>query len=453
MLSAMREESSKLSHYSELKEKIESKRARVAVIGLGYVGLPLAVEFARSGYQVIGVDLSGPKVAAVNAGQSYIPDVPGEALATLVREGRITASSDYAALREADAIIICVPTPLNATRDPDLSYVIAAAESIAANFTAGKLVSMESTTYPGTTDEIILPRLLALGLTVGEDFFLVTSPERVDPSNKNYNTRNIPKVIGGATPACTTLAQSLYAAAVDSTVAVSSTKAAEMAKVLENTFRLVNISFINEVAMMCDRLGIDVWEVIAAASTKPFGFMAHYPGPGIGGHCIPVDPLYLSWKMKQIGGVARFIDLASEINDGMALHVVNKVADALNDRRKPLNGSSILVLGVAYKRDIDDMRESPALPIIRLLQAKGAVISYHDPHVASISLAEHGQARGATLASVPLTNLGSYDCLLVITDHSAFNWDSIVAESDLLVDTRNATRAVRARAGAKIVAL
>ncbi len=442
-----------MSHYSELKEKIESKRARVAVIGLGYVGLPLAVEFARSGYQVIGVDLSRPKVAAVNAGQSYIPDVSGETLATLVRKGRITASSDYATLREADAIIICVPTPLNATRDPDLSYVIAAAESIAANFAAGKLVSMESTTYPGTTDEIILPRLLALGLTVGEDFFLVTSPERVDPSNKSYNTRNIPKVIGGATPACTTLAQSLYAAAVDSTVAVSSTKAAEMAKVLENTFRLVNISFINEVAMMCDRLGIDVWEVIAAASTKPFGFMAHYPGPGIGGHCIPVDPLYLSWKMKQIGGVARFIELASEINDGMALYVVNKVADALNDRRKPLNGSSILVLGVAYKRDIDDMRESPALPIIRLLQAKGAVISYHDPHVALISLAEHGQAGGATLASVPLTNLGGYDCLLVITDHSAFNWESIVAESDLLVDTRNATRAVRAGAGAKIVAL
>lgn len=444
-----------MSHYQTLKEKIEQHRARIAIIGLGYVGLPLAVEFARSGYYVTGVDLSESKVEAISRGESYIADVPTETLATLVREGRIKATADYAVLKEADAIIICVPTPLNATRDPDLSYVESAAKGIAANFAPGKLVAMESTTYPGTTDEIILPRLLELGYVVGEDFFLVTSPERVDPSNKTYNTRNIPKVIGGATPACTELAQMLYAAAVDTTVPVSSTKAAEMAKVLENTFRLVNISFINEVAMMCDRLGIDVWEVIGAASTKPFGFMAHYPGPGVGGHCIPVDPLYLSWKMKQIGGVARFIELASEINDTMPQYVVGKVADALNRQRKPLNGSHILALGVAYKRDVDDMRESPALPILRLLRAKGATVSYHDPHVAHISLAEHGHAADGAeqMMSVPLTNLGEYDCLLILTDHTAFNWDSIVADAALVVDTRNATRALRQAAGDKIVAL
>ncbi len=444
-----------MSHYSVLKTKIEERTATVAVLGLGYVGLPLAVEFARSGFHVIGVDLSAAKVAAVNAGQSYIKDVPAETLAALVEQGRLTATSDAAALREADTISICVPTPLNQTRDPDLSYVISAADNIATNFGPGKLVVLESTTYPGTTDELILPRLTALGYQVGKDFFLATSPERVDPANQNYNTRTIPKVIGGATPACTELAQALYASAVDSTVPVSSTKAAEMTKLLENTFRLVNISLVNEVAMMCDRLGVDVWEVIAAAATKPFGFMAHYPGPGIGGHCIPVDPMYLSWKMKMIGGAARFIELAGEINDTMPLYVVNKVADALNDRRQCLNAARILILGVAYKRDIDDLRESPALPIIQLLRAKGALVDYNDPYIPSLRLAEHqvGAAEADAITSVSLDHLADYDCILIVTDHSSYNWDSIVAASKLVVDTRNATRAVRAAAGNKIVPL
>ncbi len=444
-----------MSHYTELKTKIEERSARIAILGLGYVGLPLAVEFARSGFHVIGVDLSEAKVAAVNSGHSYIKDVPDETLAALVKEGRLSATSDPAALREADAISICVPTPLNQTRDPDLSYVISAADSIAANFTAGKLVVLESTTYPGTTDELILPRLTALGYQVGEDFFIASSPERVDPASQSYTTRTIPKVIGGATPSCTELAQALYASAVERTIPVSSTKAAEMTKLLENTFRLVNISLVNEVAMMCDRLGVDVWEVIAAAATKPFGFMAHYPGPGIGGHCIPVDPVYLSWKMKMIGGAARFIELAGEINDTMPLHVVNKVADALNDRRQCLNGGRILVLGVAYKRDIDDLRESPALPIIHLLKAKGALVDYNDPYIPSFRLAEHqvGMSEAEVMTSVNLDHLAEYDCTLIITDHTSYNWDSIVADSRLVVDTRNATRAVRAGAGERIVPL
>ena len=444
-----------MSHYSVLKTKIEERTATIAVLGLGYVGLPLAVEFARSGFHVIGVDLSEAKVAAVNAGQSYIKDVPDETLAALVKEGRLTATSDPAMLRDADTISICVPTPLNQTRDPDLSYVISAADNIAAHFAPGKLVVLESTTYPGTTDELILPRLTALGYRVGEDFFIATSPERVDPANQNYNTRTIPKVIGGATPACTALAQALYASAVDSTVPVSSTKAAEMTKLLENTFRLVNISLVNEVAMMCDRLGVDVWEVIAAAATKPFGFMAHYPGPGIGGHCIPVDPMYLSWKMKMIGGAARFIELAGEINDTMPLYVVNKVADALNDRRQCLNGARILILGVAYKRDIDDLRESPALSIIQLLREKGALVDYNDPYIPNLRLAEHqmGVAEAEVISSVSLDHLADYDCVLIVTDHSSYNWDSIVADSKLVVDTRNATRALRLGAGDKIVPL
>lgn len=444
-----------MSHYDKLKAKIEDKTARVAILGLGYVGLPLAVEFARSGFHVMGVDLSEAKVEAVNAGRSYIKDVPDETLAALVKEGRLTATSDPAALKQADTISICVPTPLNQTRDPDLSYVISAADSIAAHFGPGKLVVLESTTYPGTTDELILPRLTALGYRVGEDFFIATSPERVDPANQNYTTRNIPKVIGGATVACTELAQALYASAVERTVPVSSTKAAEMTKLLENTFRLVNISLVNEVALMCDRLGVDVWEVIGAAATKPFGFMAHYPGPGIGGHCIPVDPMYLSWKMKMIGGAARFIELAGEINDTMPLHVVNKVADALNDRRKCLNGARILILGVAYKRDIDDMRESPALPIIRQLKDKGATVDYNDPYVPSIHLAEHqvASAEAEAMTSVGLDVLADYDCVVIVTDHTSYNWDSIVADSQLVVDTRNATRAVRAGAGDKIVPL
>ncbi len=444
-----------MSHYTALKTKIEERTAIVAVLGLGYVGLPLAVEFARSGFHVIGVDLSEAKVAAINAGQSYIKDVPDETLAALVKEGRLTATSDPAMLHNADTISICVPTPLNQTRDPDLGYVISAADSIAANFVPGKLVVLESTTYPGTTDELILPRLTALGYQVGEDFFIATSPERVDPANQNYNTRTIPKVIGGATPVCTELAQALYASAVDSTVPVSSTKAAEMTKLLENTFRLVNISLVNEVAMMCDRLGVDVWEVIAAAATKPFGFMAHYPGPGIGGHCIPVDPMYLSWKMKMIGGAARFIELAGEINDTMPLYVVNKVADALNDRRQCLNGARILILGVAYKRDIDDLRESPALAIIQLLRTKGAQVDYNDPYIPTLHLAEHqvGAAEAEAISSVSLDHLADYDCVLIVTDHSSYNWDSIVAASKLVVDTRNATRAVRQGAGDKIVPL
>ncbi len=424
---------------SQLLQKIEDRTALVAVIGMGYVGLPLAVEFAKAGYHVIGVDVDAKKVRQLNAGASYIPDVPSEVVADLVGRGLLSATSDFSALAQADAISICVPTPLRKTKDPDMSYIIAAADQIARYSRAGQLIVLESTTYPGTTDELIVPRLVGNGLKVGEDVFICFSPERVDPGNKVYTTRNTPKVIGGVTPACLEVATALYSKAVETIVPVSSTRTAEMVKLLENTFRSVNIGLVNEMAIMCDKLGVNVWEVIEAASTKPFGFMTFYPGPGLGGHCIPVDPLYLSWKLKALNYNARFIELASEINSNMPLYVVNKVMEALNAVRKTVNGASILVLGAAYKRDINDLRESPALDIIRLLQERGGNVCYHDDYIPTL------HHEGLALDSQPLTAdlLRSVDCVVIVTDHSYVDYAFIAEHASLVVDTRNALKGVK----------
>ncbi len=454
---------------SQLLQKIEDRTALVAVIGMGYVGLPLAVEFAKAGYHVIGVDVDAKKVRQLNAGASYIPDVPSEVVADLVGRGLLSATSDFSALAQADAISICVPTPLRKTKDPDMSYIIAAADQIARYSRAGQLIVLESTTYPGTTDELIVPRLVGNGLKVGEDVFICFSPERVDPGNKVYTTRNTPKVIGGVTPACLEVATALYSKAVETIVPVSSTRTAEMVKLLENTFRSVNIGLVNEMAIMCDKLGVNVWEVIEAASTKPFGFMTFYPGPGLGGHCIPVDPLYLSWKLKALNYNARFIELASEINSNMPLYVVNKVMEALNAVRKTVNGASILVLGAAYKRDINDLRESPALDIIRLLQERGGNVCYHDDYIPTLHheglaldiirlLQERGgnvcyhddyiptlHHEGLALDSQPLTAdlLRSVDCVVIVTDHSYVDYAFIAEHASLVVDTRNALKGVK----------
>lgn len=406
---------------------------RVCVIGLGYVGLPLCVEFARGGLHVTGIDVDIAKVKAIHEKTSYIADVDSEVLAGLVTEGRLEATTDYAVLRDADAVCICVPTPLRKSMDPDISYIVAAVDAVAEHLHPGMLIVLESTTYPGTTEELVLPKLEESGLTAGKDFYLAFSPERVDPSNAQYKTRNTPKVIGGITPACTERAAELYRHAVDTVVPVSSAGVAEMVKLLENTYRAVNIGLVNELAIMCDRLDIDVWEVIDAASTKPFGFMPFYPGPGLGGHCIPVDPLYLSWKLKTIKYTARFIELASTINSSMPEYVVEKVALALNDECKSIRGSRILVMGVAYKRDVDDVRESPALDILGLLLQRGAELSYTDPHVASVELP------GRVLHSVDAAEgLGAFDCVVIVTDHTAFDYDALASEAALIVDTRNA---------------
>src|SRR5271157_701981 len=365
-----------------LQEKIRSRHARVGVVGLGYVGLPLAVEFAKAGFSVTGIDVSEDKTRRVNAGDSYVGDIPSSVLGPLVESGRLRATTDFSAVLELDTINVCVPTPLRKTKDPDMSYIVASCQEVARHFHSGMLIILESTTYPGTTDELVLPMLEKSGLKVGRDFFLCFSPERVDPGNPLYQTANIPKVVGGCTAACTEMARLFYAQALDSVVPVSSTQVAEMVKLLENTFRMINIGLANEMALMCDRMGIDVWEVIDAAATKPFGFMPFYPGPGLGGHCIPVDPFYLSWKTKQSGIEARFIELAGYINGQMPHFVVNKVQNALNDVGKPVKGSKIHIYGVSYKRDIEDVRESPALDIIHLLQKRGASISFSDPHVA-----------------------------------------------------------------------
>ncbi len=426
-----------------LLQRIEDRTARIGVIGMGYVGLPLAVEFGRAGYRVLGVDPQVKKVEQLNRGQSYIPDVPTEAVAALVREGRLSATTDYAPLREVDAVLICVPTPLRKTKDPDMSFIYAATESLAPFMHRDMIVVLESTTYPGTTEEVIVPQLTEpAGLRVGEDVFIAFSPERVDPGNKVYQTRNTPKVVGGVTPACTEVVAALYARAIDRIVPVSSPRAAEMVKLLENTFRAVNIGLVNEMAIMCDKLGVNVWEVIEAASTKPFGFMPFYPGPGLGGHCIPIDPLYLSWKLKALNYNARFIELASEINTSMPYYVVNKVADALNDEGKAVRGSRIAVLGVAYKKDIDDVRESPALDVIHLLEEKGASVSYHDPYIPSVRL------DGRTLESVELTAdwLAGADAVVWVTDHTVYDRQWILDNARLVVDTRNATKGFRGRA-------
>lgn len=390
----------------QLLERLANRSAKIGIIGLGYVGLPLAVAFAQAGYEVIGLDLDSRKVEMLNKGHSYIPDVPTAQIATLTKPGRpnghLRATTQYSDLHQVDAVSICVPTPLTKTKDPDMSYVISATESLMAVSHAGMLIVLESTTYPGTTDEVLVPRLKQAGLTVGEDVFIAFSPERIDPGNKHYGVKNTPKVIGGVTAACGEITKAYYGAIVDQVVPVSSAQAAEMVKLLENTFRAVNIGLVNEVALMCDKLGIDVWEVIQAASSKPFGFMPFYPGPGLGGHCIPIDPLYLSWKLKTLNYTARFIELASEINTSMPVHVVNKVMMALNDDSKSVRGSRIAILGVAYKKDVDDVRESPALDIIQLLMERGATVTYHDPFVPSVRLEHNGVQRG-TAQSVELT--------------------------------------------------
>ncbi len=423
-----------------LADRIISREARVAVVGLGYVGLPLAVEFARAGFTVTGVDVDETKVEAVGRGESYIGDVPAAELRPLVEAGRLRATTDVAVLDSCDTVNICVPTPLRKTRDPDLSYVMQAAQAVKAHLHRDMLVILESTTYPGTTDELLLPLLEETGLKVGEDFFLAFSPERVDPGNATYNTRNTPKIVGGITPRCTGLARTLYNQAIDTVIPVSSTRVAEVVKLLENTFRSVNIALVNELTLMCHAMGINIWEVIDAAKTKPFGFMAFYPGPGLGGHCIPIDPFYLSWKARQSGFECRFIELAGQVNGGMPEFVVRRVQDALNDRGKALRGARVHLLGVAYKRDIADVRESPAIDILLLLKARGAEVSYADPHVPELT--SHGLNLRSSSGNAAA--LAEVDCVVITTDHSAFDWRAIVRHAPLILDTRNALRGVTA---------
>ena len=425
---------------ASLLEKIQNRRARAGVVGLGYVGLPLAVELASAGLRTTGIDLDAGKVRSITDGRSYIPDVSTDQVKKLSGAGQLVATTDFAVVRELDTINICVPTPLRKTRDPDMSFIVSAVESIAAHLHPGMLICLESTTYPGTTDEVVQPILEATGLQVGQDVYLAFSPERVDPGNPTFNTKNVPKVVGGVTGDCRDLATALYSCAVDTVVPVSSTRVAEMVKLLENTFRAVNIGLVNELALMCDRMNIDIWEVVEAAKTKPFGFMAFYPGPGLGGHCIPIDPFYLSWKAKQSGFDPRFIELAGHINGSMPHYVAEKVGDALNTRRKSINGAEILIAGVAYKRDIDDVRESPALDVMGLLQVKGARLSYIDPYVPEVH-ARDWPGR-TTLKSVELAPgvFRRYDCVVIVTDHRAFDYQAMVAEASLIVDTRNAIR-------------
>jgi UDP-N-acetyl-D-glucosamine dehydrogenase len=428
--------------------RIKSHDVQVAVIGIGYVGLPLAVEVARAGFKAVGFDKSAEKVAAVNAARSYIGDISDEVLAPLVKSGKLGATTDPKVFDTADVVIICVPTPLNKTKDPDNSFIVDAAQTLLPHLHRGQLVILESTTFPGFTREVLLPKLAESGLKVGEDFYLCFSPERVDPGNPKFHTRNTPKVVGGTTPACTATISALYGEVMDKVVPVQSTDSAEMVKLLENTFRAVNIGLVNEVAIMCQKLGLDTWEVIEAAATKPFGFMSFQPGPGLGGHCIPVDPLYLSWKLKTVKYNARFIELADTMNSGMPEVVVQRVADALNDAKKSVKSSRILVLGVAYKRDIDDMRESPALDVIELLRRRGGDVFFHDPYVPSVRLEE-----GHVMKSVPFEKLETYDCVVIVTDHTAVDYARLVKEAKLVLDTRNATRAVRALARGTLLRL
>jgi len=423
------------TNQTELTQKLKDHSAVVAILGLGYVGLPLAVVFAEAGFKVIGIDPIQEKVDILRRGESYILDVTSEQVNRLVKAGKLEATTDFSTLQRADAASICVPTPLRKTGDPDLSYIVSATESLAPYLHAGMVVVLESSTYPGTTRELVLPRLVEkTHLKVGQDFFLGFSPERVDPGRKDWTTTNTPKVVGGITPACSEVAVTWYSQALQQVVLVSSAEVAEMAKLLENTFRMINIGLVNEMAIMCDRLKVDVWEVIDAAATKPFGFMKFSPGPGLGGHCIPIDPLYLSWKLKALNYTARFIELASEINSNMPRYVVAKIQDALNNHAKPVKGSRILVLGAAYKPDIDDIRESPALDVIGLLQQKGALVSYHDPYIPNIKHDEFD------LQSVPdmLAAVRDADCVVIITNHSAYDYAAILNSAKLIVDTRNA---------------
>ena len=423
--------------FNELKAKIENKQANIGIIGQGYVGLPLAVEFAKAGFSVIGFDTDDKKVASINKGVSYILDVPSKDVKELVSSAVLKASSDTKLLNKMDAIIICVPTPLRKTKEPDISYILSASEAIARNKRRGQLIILESTTYPGTTEEIILPKLNGNGLEAGKDFFLAFSPERVDPGNPKYKTKDITKIVGGVTPECTELARLLYSQAIKEVIPVSSTRSAEMVKLLENTFRIVNIGLINEIALLCNKLGIDVWEIINAAKTKPFGFMPFYPGPGVGGHCIGIDPLYLSWKARSHGFETRFIDLASEINSYMPHYVVDKIIVILNEHKKSLKGSKILIIGVTYKKDINDIRESPALEIVNSLIEKEALVQCHDPLVSGFEI-----DGGKKISTVKLTKdtVSSNDLVVIITDHTDIDYKFIVDNAKLVFDTRNALK-------------
>lgn len=419
-----------------LNEKIANQSAHVCVIGLGYVGLPLAVAFAHAGYRVTGIDTDIDRTAEINDGQSPVQDVSSAALRQVVGTGRLTATTDFGVLQDVDTVSICVPTPLRKTKEPDISYIIAVTEEICRYLHRGQLIVLESTTYPGTTDEVIQPTLENTGLKLGQDFCLAFSPERIDPGNHTYQLTNTPKIIGGATPACMKAATCLYEQIIPTVITVSSCRAAEMVKLLENTFRAVNIGLVNEVALMCNRLNLDVWEIIDAASTKPFGFMPFYPGPGLGGHCIPLDPHYLAWKLRTLDYRARFIELADDINTNMPYHVVTRVADGLNERRKSINGSRLLVLGVAYKADTNDLRESPALEVIRLLQEKGGELYFHDPYITDVD--------SVGLQYTELTNqvLSGMDCVVITTNHSCYDYSQIVEHAPMIVDSRNATRDV-----------
>jgi UDP-N-acetyl-D-glucosamine dehydrogenase len=416
--------------------KGRDRTALCGIVGLGYVGLPLVIEFVRAGYRVLGFDVNKGVVEGLNAGRSHIQDVPSADVERAVKEGRFEATTDLSRLKEPDLISICVPTPLSKTKDPDVSYVLAATESVKRTLRRGQAVVLESTTYPGTTRELMLPALESTGLKVGEDFFLAFSPERVDPGNPTWHTRNTPKVVGGITPACFETVSAIYQPAIETLVPVSSTEAAELVKILENTFRSVNIGLVNEMAIVCDKLGVDVWEVIDAAATKPFGFMKFTPGPGLGGHCIPIDPHYLAWKMRALNYKTRFIEIAGEVNAEMPEFWVGKVVDRLNDRGKAVRGSRVLVLGVAYKKDIDDIRESPAIDVIRLLERRGAHVMFHDPHVKVL------REDGMELTSVPLTpqTLTQSDCVIIVTDHSAVDYGMVAQHAPIVVDTRHVLR-------------
>jgi UDP-N-acetyl-D-glucosamine dehydrogenase len=433
---------------TQLHSRIDERTAVVGVIGLGYVGLPLAVETARSGYRTLGFDISEKAVAGINAGRSHIQDVSSDTLAAFVGEELLSATTDMARLGECDAVSICVPTPLNKTKDPDLSYVVSAARAVGATLRPGQLIILESTTYPGTTREIVLPILEEGGLVAGEDFFLCFSPERVDPGNASWHTRNTPKVLGGITPACLDVGVALYGRVFDTMVPVESAEAAELVKVYENTFRMINIALANELAQACDRLNVDVWGVIEAAATKPFGFMKFTPGPGLGGHCIPLDPHYLSWKMRTLAYKTRMIELASEVNAEMPLYVVQKVTDALNTQRKSVSGSTVLVLGVAYKKNIDDLRESPALEVMQILQEKGARLVYHDPFCPQISDDEHTPLTGLPMYSKELTSelVESADAVVLLTDHSDVDYSLVAEHAEVVVDTRGIMRGITGNA-------
>ena len=423
----------------EVCRRFEEKQALLAVLGLGYVGLPLAVSYAKAGFKALGFELDEDKAAAINRGESYIIDVDGDDLARMVREGLLEATTDFTRLAEVDSVNICVPTPLGKTRDPDISYIQSAVASIVPALHEGMVIILESTTYPGTTEEVILPKLAETGLEVGRDFFLAFSPERVDPGNPTYNTVNIPKVVGGVTAACTEVASSLYAQVMDTVVPVSSVRVAETVKLLENTFRSVNIGLVNEIALMCSAMDIDVWEVIEGAATKPFGFMPFYPGPGLGGHCIPIDPFYLSWKAKQAGSEARFIDLAGQVNSFMPRHVMNLVTEALNQREKSVKGSRVLVVGVAYKPGIDDVRESPALDILELLSDRGARAAWYDAHVTSLPAGISGEK----ITQWTVDSLGDFDAVIIVTPHGDLDHDLLLKAGPMIIDTRNALKGQR----------